>query len=93
MTFFKDLQSKYPVIGDVRGKGLMFAIETVKPGTREPDAAPAKAFVAEAAKRNIILMGAGSFGNCVRFLPALNVTDSDMAHAFGVFEECAKAAF
>jgi 4-aminobutyrate aminotransferase-like enzyme len=92
-AFFKGLQQKYPAIGDVRGKGLMFAIEVVKPGTREPDAAPAKAFVAEAAKRNTILMGAGSAGNCVRFLPPLMITDSDMEHAFGVFEEVAKTVF
>ena len=93
MAFFKDMQKTYPVIGDVRGKGLMAAIEIVKLGTREPDAGPAKAFVAEAAKRNTILMGAGSFGNCVRFLPPLMITDSDMEHAFGVFTEVAKAVF
>ena len=69
MGFFKDLQQTYPAIGDVRGKGLMAAIEVVKPGTREPDAGPAKAFVAEAAKRNTILMGAGSVGQ-LRALPA-----------------------
>jgi 4-aminobutyrate aminotransferase-like enzyme len=93
MSFFKKLQQTYPAIGDVRGKGLMFAIEVVKPGTREPDAGPAKAFVAEAAKRNTILMGAGSAGNCVRFLPPLVITDADMEHAFGVFEEVAKVVF
>ena len=89
-AFFKDMQKTYPAIGDVRGMGVMAAIEIVKPGTREPDAGPAKAFVAEAAKRNTILMGAGSMGNCVRFLPPLMVTDSDMEHAFGVFTEVAK---
>jgi 4-aminobutyrate aminotransferase-like enzyme len=92
-AFFKDMQKTYPAIGDVRGKGLMAAIEIVKPGTREPDAGPAKAFVAEAAKRNTILMGAGSFGNCVRFLPPLMVTDADMDYAFGVFDEVAKVVF
>ena len=38
-------------------------------------------------------MGAGGFGNCVRFLPALNITDADLDHAFGVFDEAAKVAF
>jgi len=92
-AFWKDMQKTYPQIGDIRGMGVMQAIEIVKPGTREPDAAPAKAFVAEAAKRNTILMGAGSFGNCVRFLPPLNVTDSDMEAAFDVFNEVAKVVF
>ena len=89
-AFFRSLQKTYPAIGDVRGMGVMQAIEIVKPGTREPDAGPAKAFVAEAAKRNTILMGAGSMGNCVRFLPPLMVTDADLEHAFAVFTEVAR---
>ena len=44
-------------------------------------------------KRNLILMGAGSFGNCVRFLPPLNITDADMDVALGIFDEAAKVAF
>ena len=91
--FFTGLQKQYPCIGEVRGKGLMFAIECVKPGTKEPNAAASKAFIAEANKRKLILMGAGSFGNCVRFLPAININDADMDVALGIFDECAKVAF
>ena len=91
--FFVDKQAQYPCIGDVRGIGLMDAIETVVPGTRKPDAAPAKAFIAECNKHKVILLGAGSFGNCVRFLPALNISDADLDHAFSVFDEAAKVAF
>ena len=76
-----------------RGKGLMFAIECVKPGTKEPNAAAAKAFIAECIKRNVIVMGAGAFGNCVRFLPPLNISDAEMDIALGVFDEAAKVAF
>ncbi len=93
MKFFLEKQAQYPAIGDVRGKGLMFAIECVKPGTKEPDAAAAKAFIAAARERHVILMGAGAFGNCVRFLPPINISDADMDHALGVFDEAAKAAF
>jgi 4-aminobutyrate aminotransferase len=93
MRFFRDRQAEYPCIGDVRGKGLMFAIEIVEPGTKEPDAGRAKAFIAAAKERRTILMGAGAQGNCVRFLPALNISDADMDYALGVFDECAKAAF
>jgi len=38
-------------------------------------------------------MGASRFGNCVRFLPAININDADLDHALGVFDEAAKAAF
>jgi 4-aminobutyrate aminotransferase len=93
MKYFTDKQAQYPGIGDVRGKGLMTAIECVKPGSKEPDGPAAKAFIAEAIKRNVILMGAGVFGNCVRFLPPLNVSDAEMDIAMGVFDEACKVAF
>ncbi len=93
MKFFQDKQAQYAVIGDVRGKGLMFAIECVNAGTKEPNAAAAKAFIAEASKRKLILMGAGAFGNCVRFLPPININDADMDLALGIFDEAAKVAF
>ena len=49
--------------------------------------------MAAANKRNLILMGAGTFGNCVRFLPALNISDADLEVAFGIFDEAAEEAF
>ena len=81
------------MIGEVRGKGLMNAIECVLPGTKEPNAAAAKAFIAECVKRNLVIMGAGSMGNCVRFLPQLNISDDEMDAAFGIFTEAAAVAF
>ncbi|RPI32601.1 MAG: aminotransferase class III-fold pyridoxal phosphate-dependent enzyme, partial [Actinomycetota bacterium] len=92
-AFFTGMQAQYPCIGEVRGKGLMDAIECVMPGTKEPNAAVAKAFIAECSKQKLILMGAGSFGNCVRFLPPLNLSDEDLDVAFGIFTDAAKVAF
>ncbi len=92
-AFWEEQQKKYPVIGDVRGKGLMFAIECVQPGSKEPNAAAAKAFIAECIKRRVIVMGASAFGNCVRFLPPININDADMDHALSVFAEAASVAF
>ena len=93
LKFWKDQQAKYPVIGEARGKGLMLAIECVQPGTKEPNAAVAKAFIAECQKHKVILMGACSQGNGVRFLPPLNISDEEMDIAMGVFDEAAKAVF
>ena len=93
VKYFEAKQADYPCIGEVRGKGLMAAIELVQPGTKEPNAAAAKAFIAECNKQRLILMGAGVFGNCVRFLPQLNVSDADMDVAFGIFDAAAKVAF
>ena len=93
MKFFQDKQAEYPCIGEVRGKGLMLAIECVQPGTKEADAAKAKAFIAECSRQKLILMGAGSLGNCVRFLPPLNIPDADVDVALGIFDAAAKVAF
>ncbi len=88
LDFFRVRQAACPGVGDVRGMGLMCAVEFVKPGGKEPDAAAAKAFIAAAAARGVILMGAGSHGNCVRFIPPLIISDEEMELALGVFGEC-----
>ena len=92
-AFFTGLKDKYPTIGEVRGMGLMNAIECVVPDTREANAVAAKAFIAECSKRKLILMGAGSLGNCVRFLPPLNIKDEEMDLAFEIFTDAAAVAF
>ena len=47
----RDLQARYPVIGDVRGRGAMIAVELVKPGSKDADAAAASAVAASATAR------------------------------------------
>lgn len=93
LKFWKEKEAQYAVIGEARGKGLMLAIECVQPGTKEPNAAAAKAFIAECQKHKVILMGACSQGNGVRFLPPLNISDAEMDLAIGIFDEAAKVAF
>ncbi|MCT7370140.1 4-aminobutyrate--2-oxoglutarate transaminase [Mycolicibacterium llatzerense] len=63
------------VIGDVRGRGAMLAIEIVKPGTNDPDPVLTKAIAAEAFKRGIIILTCGSYGNIIRLLPPLVISD------------------
>ncbi len=91
--FFSDLQAKYPVIGEVRGLGLMSAVELVEPGSRKPNPAAMKKFVAEAIARKVLTLGCGMYDNVVRFLPALNLSDAELDHALGVYTQAAKAAF
>ena len=62
----------------MRGRGLMLAIETVKPGGLEPDAERAGALL-EASKREGLLVGKGGlYGNVVRMAPALSITESEV---------------
>jgi len=88
--FLRGLQEQYPAIGEVRGKGLMNAIEMVKPGTREPDPAATKAFAAECTARRLLNLTCGIHDNVNRFLPPLSISDAEMDHAFEVLEEAAK---
>ena len=82
-----ELQKKYPVIGDVRGIGAMIAIELVQPGTHEPNAAAVSAISAFAAQKGVLLLTAGTYGNVLRFLPSLAISDELLREALGVIDE------
>ena len=75
----EELKEKHSLIGDVRGMGLMQALELVRdPKTKEPAAAETVA-VMEAARRQGLLVGkGGTFGNCIRITPALNISKTDV---------------
>jgi len=82
-----ELQSQYPVIGDVRGIGAMLAIELVQPGTKDPNPAAVAAITAFAAQHGVLLLSAGTFGNVIRFLPSLAISDELLREAIGVLGE------
>ncbi|MUM15371.1 4-aminobutyrate--2-oxoglutarate transaminase [Mycobacterium sp. CBMA271] len=66
------------VIGEVRGRGAMLAIEIVKPGTGNPgapDPALTKAIAAEALSQGVLILTCGTFGNVIRLLPPLVIGD------------------
>ena len=81
------LALKFPIIGDVRGIGAMLAIEFVQPGTTEPNAAAVASITAYAAQHGVLLLSAGTFGNVVRFLPSLAITDEQLRDAISVLED------
>jgi 4-aminobutyrate aminotransferase/(S)-3-amino-2-methylpropionate transaminase len=81
-------QERYPQIGDVRGLGAMLAIELVRdPQTKEPAAPLAAAIVSAAAERGLLLLTAGTYGNCIRVLCPLVIGDAELEEALGVWEE------
>jgi 4-aminobutyrate aminotransferase/(S)-3-amino-2-methylpropionate transaminase len=67
----RQLAAQYPVIGDVRGRGAMVAIELVKPGTLEPDAAAASKIAKTCHAAGVIVLTCGTYGNVLRLLPPL----------------------
>ena len=76
-----------PRVGDVRGRGAMVAVELVRPGTTEPDAALAKRVAADAARRGVIVLTCGTDGNVLRFLPPLSIPDALLEEAFDVLDD------
>lgn len=78
-TLMKDrlgrLQADDDRIGDVRGRGAMIAVELVKSGTIEPDADLTKALLAGAHAAGVIVLSCGTYGNVLRFLPPLAISD------------------
>jgi 4-aminobutyrate aminotransferase len=68
-----------PMVGEVRGKGLMFALELVEPGTDTPDPATAGAMM-EATKQRGLLIGKGGLnGNVLRMAPPMTLTAEEAA--------------
>ncbi len=81
------LAKKYPVIGEVRGRGAMQAIELVEPGTKNPNTAAMNAVVKYCQSKGVLVLTAGTYSNVVRFLPPLVITDELLKDALGVLEE------
>ena len=76
------LAADHPVIADVRGPGLMVAMEFRDPSTGAPDAARTAAVIAHCREHaNVLLMNAGTWGNIIRFMPPLVVDEPEMALA------------
>ena len=84
----KAWQDRFDAIGDVRGIGSMMAIELVKSReTKEPAPDLATRVIEESLKRGLLLLKAGLYGNCVRVLAPLVITDGELEEALDVWEE------
>lgn len=73
------MKTKHAFIGDVRGMGLMQALEIVEPGEEKtPDAATTNAIMAAAREHGLLIGKGGLYGNVLRISPHLNVSADDM---------------
>ncbi|MGH3969312.1 MAG: aminotransferase class III-fold pyridoxal phosphate-dependent enzyme, partial [Mycobacterium sp.] len=75
-------------IADVRGRGAMIAAELVTPGSAEPDAELTDALVKAAHAAGVIVLTAGTFGNVLRFLPPLTISDELLGEGLDVLASC-----
>jgi 4-aminobutyrate aminotransferase-like enzyme len=82
------LREKYDLIGDVRGMGLLQAIEFVKDrDSKEPAPETTAQFMEECRRRGLLVGKGGLFGNVVRTSPPLNISRSDVDQALGIMDE------
>jgi 4-aminobutyrate aminotransferase / (S)-3-amino-2-methylpropionate transaminase / 5-aminovalerate transaminase len=83
----EQLAAKNPVIGDVRGRGAMVAVELVKPGTSEPDAAAAAAVAKACHQAGMLVLTCGTFGNVLRLLPPLVIGEPLLTEGLSVLAD------
>ncbi len=91
-TYFRskleELKEKYPLIGDVRGMGMMQALELVKDRETKEPAPEHTVQLMERARDNGLLIGKGGlYGNCIRLSPPLNISKADVDEAIRLLDK------
>ena len=87
------LQMEFPLIGDVRGVGLMAAIELIVPGQgKTPNPEAAMSVLENCLERGLLAYIAGLHRQVVRFMPPLNVTQAQVGEALSILGESLAAA-
>ncbi|MER7366797.1 4-aminobutyrate--2-oxoglutarate transaminase [Nonomuraea wenchangensis] len=81
------MKERFDVIGDVRGRGAMIAIELVEPGTKEPNPTAVQAVVKRCHAEGLLVLTAGTYGNVLRFLPPLVMPEHLLEEGLGILEK------
>jgi 4-aminobutyrate aminotransferase/(S)-3-amino-2-methylpropionate transaminase len=81
------LAKKYPIIGEVRGRGAMQAIELVEVGTKTPNPTAMASVIKYCQSKGVLILTAGTYGNVIRFLPPIVISDELLKDALSVLEE------
>jgi len=93
MSTYTEWMNKYNVIGDVRGLGGMIGIEFVKDKTtKEPNPEIVSKIVMNAAQHGLMIENAGVYGNVIRFLAPLVITDEQLTEGLRIFEAAIEAS-
>ncbi|MCZ4100895.1 4-aminobutyrate--2-oxoglutarate transaminase [Streptomyces sp. SID13666] len=81
------MQEKFDVIGEVRGRGGMIAVELVEPGTKTPNAAVTAALAKACHAEGLVVLTCGTYGNVLRFLPPLVIGEDLLNEGLDIIEE------
>ncbi|WP_394280091.1 4-aminobutyrate--2-oxoglutarate transaminase [Microbacterium sp.] len=91
LTRLRAMAEADPRIGDVRGRGAMIAAEFVDPATGAPDAALTSAVAKAAIADGVIVLTCGTYGNVIRFLPPLSISDELLSEGLDVVASALQA--
>ncbi len=91
MDGLRDIQSRYPVLGDVRGLGLMVGAEFTQPDGR-PGSELAKQVIARCLEDKLLLLSCGTYSNVVRWIPPLIVNRDQIERGLDIFERALAAS-
>ncbi len=88
----RDMGTRHPVIGDVRGRDAMIAVEFVRPGTTEPAADICGAVAKAAHAAGVVVLTCGTYGNVIRLLPPLVIPEHLLNEGLDVLDEAIAGA-
>jgi len=83
----RDLGAEHDAIGEVRGKGLMAALELVAPGSDRPDPAAAARLMEETRARGLLIGKGGRLGNVLRMAPPLTLTEAEAEEGLSILAD------
>lgn len=81
------LVDELPALAELRGRGAMIGLEFVEPGTMQPNAELVRRIIDSAVRHGIILLSCGVYGNVIRLLPPMVITDDEYAEALNALKE------
>jgi 4-aminobutyrate aminotransferase len=86
MTRLKAMKKRFPLIGDVRGMGLMIGVELVN-GDGSPAGTTCERLLDACLQRGLIIINCGPDRNIIRFIPPISITEAELAEALEILEE------
>ena len=87
LAALRELQDKYDVVGDVRGKGLMIGVELVEPGSNAPSTRAASSVLEKTRTAGLLVGKGGLYGNVIRLAPPMTLTDDETDEGLQILTE------
>jgi 4-aminobutyrate aminotransferase len=87
----RDAAGPLPAVGEVRGKGLMFAVDMVDPVTRQPSAALAARMLEQTRERGLLVGKGGLYGHALRMAPPLTLSNAEAEEGLAILIDALRA--